>query len=130
MIYKLQKETQKTRRSYGRYVARAVHRNTITAKDLEREIQRNCSAKVSDCELVLCELAETIFRHLQNGDKVELPYIGTSKLEILSTAVDDETTFDPRKHIKGVRVHVLPKSTKGDIEMYKGITFQREKSQQ
>ena len=127
MIYKLQKETQKTRRSYGRYVARAVHRNTITAKDLEREIQHNCSAKVSDCELVLCELADTIISHLQEGDVIELPHLGKIKLEIECHAVDDEADFTPAEHIRGVRLHCLPKSRNGIKDIYDGIQFTKEK---
>ena len=70
MRYKLIKETQQTRRSYGKYVARAVHHNTITAEQLEKEIQQHCSAKVSDCEMVICELADTVISHLQEGDVV------------------------------------------------------------
>lgn len=121
MHYKLQKVTNRTQKSYGKYVARAVHHNTITSDQLEEEIQQNCSAKKSDCKLVLCELAETIARHLQNGDRVVLPYIGTVKLEIESVAVDDAADFDVRKHIKGVRAHLLPKSDKGVQELYEGV---------
>ena len=127
MKYRLQKETHPSRRSYGKFVARAVHHNTITAKQLEREIQRNCSAKVSDCELVLCELADTIVSHLQNGDVIELPHIGKIKLEIECHAVDREEDFTPKEHIKGVKVHLLPKSRRGIKEGHHDIHFTREK---
>lgn len=128
MKYKIQKINNHTQKSYGKYVARAMHYNTITTEQLEKEIQENCSAKVSDCELVLCELAETLVRHLQAGDRVELPYIGTAKLEIMSVAVDSEKEFNPHKHIKGVKVHILPKSDKGVKELYDGINFSLAKS--
>lgn len=123
MRYILQRNNNSTQRSYGKYVAKAQHYNTVTSQQLQEEIQRNCSATVADCTLVMCELAETIKRHLQNGDKVELPYLGTAKLEILSAAVDDTKDFDPRKHIKGVRIHLLPKSSAGKIELYHGTEF-------
>lgn len=125
MRYKLHKISNHTQKSYGKYVAKAEHYNTITAQQLQEEIQRNCSATVADCTLVMCELAETLRRHLQDGDKVELPYLGTAKLEILSAAVDDVQEFDPRKHIKGVRVHLLPKSTNGKIDLYHGTEFKK-----
>lgn len=89
MGYILQRNINSTQRSYGKYVAKVHHCNTITSQQLQEEIQRNCSATVADCTLVMCELAETIKRHRQDGDKVELPYLGTAKLEILSAAVDE-----------------------------------------
>lgn len=127
MKYKLQRINNHTQKSYGKYVAKAQHYNTITPEQLQEEIQRNCSATVADCTLVLAELADVLVQHLQAGDRVELPYLGTAKLEILSTAVENEADFDVRKHIKGVRVHVLPKSQKGTIELYDGIKFEKDK---
>ena len=127
MRYKLLKVNNHTQKSYGKYVAKAMHHNTITTDQLEKEIERNCSATVADCKLVMCEFAEILRYHLQSGDKVELPYIGTAKIEIISSAIDDDNDFDPKKHIKGVRVHVLPKSKNGVIELYKGIKFEKAK---
>ena len=126
MKYKLRKNNNPSQKSYGRFFAKALHYNTVTADQLEKEIERNCSATVADCKLVLCELADTLVRHLQAGDKVELPFIGTAKLEIISASVADEDGFDPRKHIKGVKVHVLPTSHHGVQEMYHAIHFSRE----
>lgn len=126
MKYKLQRINNHTQKSYGKYVAKAQHYNTITTQQLQEEIQHNCSATVSDCTLVLQELADVLAYHLQAGDRVELPYLGTAKLEILSTAVDNEADFDVRKHVKGVRVHLLPKSNKGTIELYDGIKLEKE----
>lgn len=126
MKYKLQRINNHTQKSYGKYVAKAQHYNTITTQQLQEEIQHNCSATVSDCTLVLQELADVLAYHLQAGDRVELPHLGTAKLEILSTAVDNESDFDVRKHVKGVRVHLLPKSNKGTIELYDGIKLEKE----
>lgn len=120
MKYKLQKINNRTQKSYGKYVAKAVHENTITAEQLEQEIQNNCAAKVSDCRLVLCELSEVIRQHLQSGDKVQLPFLGTIKLEIDSSAVDTEEEFNVHEHVKGVKVHLLPRSSSGKIDLYDG----------
>lgn len=127
MKYRLQKIKNHTQKSYGKYVAKAIHSNTVSAAELEAEIQANCSAKKSDCILVLSELAETLKRHLQDGDKVELPFLGTVKLEIDSVAVDTEKEFNAKKHIKGVKLHLLPKSIDGNIEMYEGVEIKKEK---
>lgn len=124
MKYKLRRNNNPSQKSFGKYIAKAQHFNTITQEQLEEEIQQNCSAKVSDCRLVLCEFAETLRRHLQNGDKVELPYLGTAKLEIVSSAVDDSSEFEAAKHIKRVQVHVIPHSKNGIIDMYNDIEFE------
>ena len=126
MQYKLQKVKNRTQKSYGKYVARVSHHNTITSQQLEKEIERNCSATVADCKLVMSEFAEILRYHLQSGDKVELPYIGTAKIEIISSAVDQKSNFDPERHIKGVRVHIIPQSQNGIIELYNGIKFKKE----
>ena len=127
MKYKLRRNNNPSQRSYGKFIAKAQHFNTITQEQLEEEIQRNCSATAADCRLVMCEFAETLRRHLQDGDKVELPYIGTAKLEIVSASVEEKEDFDPKKHIKRVQVHVIPKSENGVIEMYKGVKFEQSK---
>lgn len=127
MKYKLQRINNHTQKSYGKYVARAQHYQTVTQQELEEEIQRNCSATVADCKLVLRELADVLASHLQDGDRVELPYLGTAKLEILSAAVDTPEEFDVRKHVKGIRVHLLPKSEKGSQELYEGIKIEKAK---
>lgn len=125
MRYKLHKETNSSRRSYGKYVARAVHDRTVCEQDLMHEIERNCSAKVSDCHLVLCELADTIIQHLHDGDIVELPYLGKVKLEIECQAVDSKEQFKPSRHIKGVRLHLLPKSKRGQKALYNDVKLQQ-----
>lgn len=126
MKYKLHKVTNRTQRSYGKYVAKAIHPNTITANEIELEIADNCSAKQSDCQLVLCELADTIKHHLQAGDRVELPFLGTIKLEIDSMAVDTEEEFNVARHVKGLRLHLLPKSSKGKVDLYDDIEITKE----
>ena len=126
MKYRLHKVTNHTQKSFGKYVAKAVHSNTVSAKEIELEIQNNCSAKRSDCEAVLCELADCLKRHLQAGEKVELPYLGTVKLEIDSIAVDNEEDFNASQHIKGVKLHLLSKTGKSGIDYHEGLEFTKE----
>lgn len=126
MKYKLHKIANHTQKSYGKYVARAVHNNTVSAKEIELEIQDNCSVKRSDCEAVLCELADCLKHHLQAGEKVELPFLGTVKLEIDSIAVDNEEDFNASQHIKGVKLHLLPKNGKSGIDFRDGLELTKE----
>jgi hypothetical protein len=41
--------------------------------------------------------------------------------------VDDPKDFKAKKHIKGVRIHFIPESDKGSPELYKDISFEKER---
>ena len=49
------------------------------------------------------------------------------KLEIESDKVDDAEEFCASKHIRGVRLHFLPKSSKGSPALYQDIKFEEER---
>lgn len=92
---------------------------------MAQEIQDNCSAKASDVELVLAELSAVLLRHLKAGDRVRLKHIGMLKLEIESEKVDAPEDFNGRKHIRGVRLHLLPESRRGCQAVYEDLKFER-----
>jgi hypothetical protein len=73
-------------------------------------------------------VAETVMRHLKMGDKVRLKDFGLLKLEIESDKVDNLKDFRAKKHIRGVRLHFIPESYKGSPELYKDITFEKDKN--
>lgn len=125
MVLQLKKKKHPMVSSYGKYVAKVMHFNTITAEDIEREIQDNCTAKASDVQLVTRELYATIIRHLQDGDRVEIPNMGIMKLEARCTPVDSPEEFDQRKHVKSFSLHFIPKSKRGKPEMYQGIEISK-----
>ena len=125
MKYKIVRENKPTLKNYGRYKAVAIHFQTIEAEQVAQEVQDNCSAKRSDVELVLGELLEVLARHLKQGDRVRLKYIGLMKLELDSEKVDSPKDFDPAKHIRGVRLHLLPESRRGRKELYEGISLEK-----
>lgn len=125
MDYRIVKGTKPTLASYNKYTAKAVHYNTLTAKQLEEEIERNCSATAADVILVLDALQDVLIRHLKDGDKVELPSIGTLKLEIESRTFDAPEDFRADKHIKRYAVHLVPKCQNGEPEIYKDIKLNR-----
>lgn len=127
MDYKIVKGTKPTLASYNKYTAKAVHYNTLTAKQLEEEIEHNCTATAADVILVLSALQDVLMRHLKDGDKVELPSIGTLKLEIESRSFDAPEDFRPDKHIKRYAVHLVPKCQNGEPEIYKDIKLNRSK---
>ena len=119
MKYKIVRENKPTLKNFGRYKAAAMHFQTITPEMVAQEIQDNCSAKASDVELVLTELSAVLLRHLKAGDRVRLKHIGMLKLEIESEKVDAPEDFNGRKHIRGVRLHLLPESRRGRQAVYK-----------
>lgn len=125
MFYELVKRNHKAMPSYGKWVPRAIHYNTLTEQDLMNEIQANCSATRADVILVCGALFEALKNHLRDGDRVEIPELGTMKLEINGAAVDTPEEFSPDEHIRGVSLHVLPKSRKGVKELYADIPLIR-----
>ncbi len=128
MIVRITKGARKNIASYGKYTAKAMHFNTVTMEDVCREIERNCSAKSSDVELVLRELVDVLKHHLQEGNRVQLPHLGTMKMDIESKAFDTPKDFSPAEHIKRCKISFIPKSHKGrqtlldDIKIDKVIT--------
>ncbi len=125
MKYKIVRENKPTLKNFGRYKAAAMHFQTITPEMVAQEIQDNCSAKASDVELVLAELSAVLLRHLKQGDRVRLKHIGMLKLEIESEKVDAPEDFNGRKHIRGVRLHLLPENRRGRQAVYEDVKFER-----
>ena len=125
MKYKIVRENKPTLKNFGRYKAAAMHFQTITPEMVAQEIQDNCSAKASDVELVLAELSAVLLRHLKAGDRVRLKHIGMLKLEIESEKVDAPEDFNGWKHIRGVRLHLLPESRQGRQAVYEDLKFER-----
>ena len=127
MRYKIKKETKPTLSTFGKYKAVAVHNQTIESREIYEEAARHMSISGGALEGLMMTVAEVVRRHLQNGDKVRLKEWGMLKLEIESDKVDDPKAFRAKKHIRGVRLHFLPESENGSPELYKDITFEKEK---
>ena len=128
MRYRIKKETKPNLPTYGKYKAVAVHNQTIESRKLFEEAARGTSLSAAVLEGLMMNVAETVRRHLQNGDKVRLKEFGLLKLEIESDKVDDPKTFRAKKHIRGVRLHFIPESYEGSQPLYEGITFEKDKS--
>ena len=127
MKYKIKKESKPNLATFGKYKAVAVHDKTIESKQLVKEVARRMYIHEGTINGVIMTLAEVVNSHLRDGDRVRLPDWGMMKLEIESAKVDDPQTFRAKKHIRGVRIHFLPKSDEGTQELYEGITFEKEK---
>lgn len=127
MRYKIKKETKPTLSTFGKYKAVAVHNQTIESRQIYEEAARHMNISGGALEGLMMTVAEVVRRHLQNGDKVRLKEWGMLKLEIESDKVDDPKAFRAKKHIRGVRLHFLPESENGSPELYKNITFEKDK---
>ena len=127
MRYKIKKETKPTLPTFGKYKAVAVHNQTVDSKVIAKEACRGTTLSAGTLEGLRMAMGEVVMRRLQMGDKVRLAGIGLLKLEIEREKVDDPKQFRAKKHIRGVRLHFIPESEGGSPELYKGITFEREK---
>ena len=128
MKYRIKKETKPTLPTFGKYKAVAVYNQTIESRQLFEEAARGTSLRGGVLEGLMMSVAETVRRHLRNGDKVRLKDFGLLKLEIESEKVDNLKDFRAKKHIRGVRLHFIPESENGSPELYKDITYERDKT--
>jgi nucleoid DNA-binding protein len=128
MKYRIKKETNPTRPTCGKYKAVAVHYHTVDSKQLIKETAQRMGTHTSNVLGVLSSVAAVVNSHLREGDRVRLPDWGMMKLEIESEKVDNLKDFKAKKHIRGVRLHFIPESESGSPELYKGITYERDKT--
>jgi len=126
MRYRIKKETKPTLPTFGKYKAVAVHNQTIEARQLFEEAARGSSISAGVLEGLMMNVARVVRLHLRQGDKVRLTDFGLLKLEIESEKISNLKDFRAKKHIRGVRLHFIPESTKGSPDLYKDITFQKD----
>lgn len=105
----------------------AVHDETVDTNQIIKEVAERDGIGKDAVITVMMGLAAVINHHLRRGDKVRLNDWGLMKLEIESDKVDQPKDFKARKHIRGVRLHFLPESSKGKPELYQGIKYEKEK---
>jgi nucleoid DNA-binding protein len=127
MKYKITKETKPRLATFGKYKATAVHTNTVDTRQILEEVASRNGIAIGPLTTAIIGLSEVINEHLRQGDKVRLDNWGLMKLEIESDKVDTPEDFKPRKHIRGVRLHFLPESSKGSPDLYKALRFVRER---
>ena len=127
MKYRVKKETKPTLPTYGKYKAVAVHNQVIESRQICKEAARGTTLSAGALEGLMMNVAEVVRRHLKMGDKVRLADFGLLKLEIESEKVDNLKDFRAKKHIRGVRLHVLPASEGGSPTLDQDITYERAK---
>lgn len=128
MKYKLVKGKRRAIGSYDKYVARVVHNGVVNYKDFFEEVRIEAgTAKPCDVHAVMGKVLRILVRHLQQGDIVEIPYLGRMKIDIDSAAVDTPADFDAKKHIKSVHVNFTAQRSNGTQELFDGIRFEKEK---
>jgi hypothetical protein len=88
------------------------------------EIIKRSGYKRGDMTGMWLALAEAIKEHLRAGHRIRLDDLGLLKLEIESDKIDHPEDFKPKQHIRGVRLHFIPESTKGKPDLYKSLEFQ------
>lgn len=115
------------------WYARATHYGTVTLDDLAKEVQTNCSLKISDCLAVNLELLSVIKAELNNSNKVKLDNFGSFAPAIKSKGALAKDEFSVEEHIKGSKVNFVaqwrrPVSANGRAtsrEWTDGVTLKR-----
>ena len=128
MKYKLVKETKPRLTTYGKYKAVAVHQDEVGTSQILKEVAQRNGLQEGDVIPIMMGLSHVINEHLRRGDKVRLDTWGLMKLEIESEKVEAPEHFNPRQHIRGVRLHFLPESERGKPQLYQSLKFERQKT--
>ena len=110
MKYRIKKETKPKLPTYGKYKAVAVHNQIYDTYKITEEVAQAMGCSSGDVYGIMLSLSTVINRHLRNGDKVKLEGWGTMKLEIESDKVDNLKDFQAKKHIRGARLHFIPRT--------------------
>ena len=113
------------------YCPCTINERTFDLHDIAREIQNNSCFKRSDVLGLLCELKETLFRHLRDGDIVNLNDFGRFKLHVTGNSVSDPSQFRPYRDLTGVRCCFSPTAHGTDRrkDLYKDLEFVRVKGE-
>ena len=105
---RLRKNEIKSNRNYGQYFAETVSMGTVGVDQMAEEIARNCTLKPSDVQGALIALQEVMASHLQNGETVVLPGIGSFSLAAESSGVEDPGKFNLQRHVRGIKCRFRP----------------------
>ena len=100
---KLRKNEIKSNKNYGQYFAETVSMGTVGVEQLAEEISRNCTLKSSDVQGAIIALQEVMANHLQSGETVVLPGIGSFSLSAESSGAESPKKFSLQRHIRGIR---------------------------
>lgn len=126
MKYRIKKENKPKLSTFGKYKAVACHYSTVDTQQILDEVARRNGISRGDAIAVMMGLSHVINDHLRQGHRVRLDTWGLMKLEIESEKVDSPQDFDPRKHIRGVRLHFIPESSSGSPDLYKDMELELE----
>ena len=128
MKYKIVKENKPTLKTFGKYKAVASHHRIVSNTEIVKEVCEQHPYDESLINAVMMRLSDVVSRHLRDGDIVQLRNWGRLKLEIESDKVDSPEVFRPKKHIRSVRLHIIPESENGKPVLYKNIEFKKDKA--
>ena len=113
--YRLLQNKIKSSKNYKKYYAHTVKRGVIGMEEIEKTIERNCTAKSSDVRLVLRELFDTIKLYMQEGYVVDLQEMGKFSISVKSTSVDDPKDFRLDKNITGFKCNYTPDGKRRNV---------------
>ncbi|MCR4764953.1 MAG: hypothetical protein K5856_02105 [Bacteroidaceae bacterium] len=125
MKYKIVKENNSSRSSKGKYKAKVDYIGKASTRHIEEAVAKRLNTTRAEVVGMRVAFAEVINACLRQGLRVQLNDWGLLKLEIESDKVENPEDFDPEKHIRGVRLHILPECSKGKPKLYQGIEYEK-----
>lgn len=107
VIYLKYQDKRKESENFGKWYGRSVMIDTISTKQLAKEIAHATTVTYADVLAVLAEVAESLKNHLQNSHAVKLDGIGTFKVGLRTSPAATSGEFTAA-NIMGYRINYQP----------------------
>ena len=113
LLYRLYQNKRKNSEFNGKWYARAIFTNMIDLDGIAERIQRNSTAKKSDCLAVLTEMVEVLRDELQASHSVHINGLGYFRMGLNTAPANTASDFNVQENILGVRVNFVPEGKGG-----------------
>ena len=108
IFYRLQKNNMKETKMFGKWYGKAVHTDVVNTAKLAATMQENCTVKQSDILAVLTELVATMKKELLDSKRVKINGLGSFKVSISSSGVNNPKDYSAKDCVKRFRVLFQP----------------------
>lgn len=116
LLYRLYQNNRKNSEFSGKWYARAVYTNMVNLDAIAERIQRNSTAKKSDCLAVLTEMVEVIKDELQASHSVHIDGLGYFRLGLRTAPANTAADFTVNENVLGKRVNFIPEMKGGSLK--------------
>lgn len=108
LSFTLQQNKIKSSKAYNKWYAHTLKQGELTMDDIERRIEKRCTATRADVRAVMSALQVVVEEGLKDGYVVNLGEMGKFYLSIRSESVDNPEEFSVQRHVKDIVCKYTP----------------------